>query len=161
MANLKSLRFGRWEISCDAEATRAAYASVPIGGPEECGCEPCRNFAEARPQVYPANVLDLFEQLGISPEKEAEIYHMARLSSGRHLYGGWFHFVGSILSGADATKQIGDNLWQPDLEAANENFSFGFSSRLELVRKPFTGVPLVQLEFTAKIPWVLPSPEPR
>lgn len=157
---MKSVRIGRWEISYDTESTRKAYGAVPVGGPEECGCEPCRNFAAARTQIYPANVLSLFERLGISLDREVEVYHLARLSSGKHRYGGWFHFVGSILSGADAAKQVAENLWQPDLEVENENFSFGFSSRLGLVRKPFVGLPLVQLEFTAKVPWVLASPEP-
>jgi hypothetical protein len=136
------------------------YASISIGSPEECGCEPCLNFAAARAGIYPAEVLALFEKLGIVPNREAEIYHMARLSSGKHLYGGWFHLVGSILSGADAAKQVAENLWQPDLEGTSENFSLGFSSRLELVRKPFAGLPLVQLEFTAKVPWVLSSTDP-
>lgn len=160
ISNVQSVRFGRWEINSDAESTRKAYDSVSIGGPEECGCGPCLNFAAARTEIYPADVLALFEKLGITPNREVEIYHMARLSSGRHLYGGWFHFVGSILSGADAAKQVAENIWQPDLEGTSENFSLGFSSRLELVRKPFAGLSLVQLEFTAKVPWVLSSSEP-
>ncbi len=153
------IRFGRWEIECDPEATRKAYALVLRSGPEECGCAPCRNFMAARAQVYPAEVLALFEKLGVSPDREVEIYHMARLTPGQHFYGGWFHFVGSILSGADAWKQVAENLWQPDLEKLNENFSLGFSSRVALVRPPFAGVPLVQLEFTAKVPRVLAATE--
>ena len=86
---------------------------------------------------------------------------MARLESGRHLYGGWFHFVGSIVSGADAAEKVAENIWRPNLEESSEYFSLGFSSRLELVREPFAGLPLVQLEFTAKAPWVLATAEPR
>jgi hypothetical protein len=160
ISKLDAVRFGRWEIRCDADSTRKAYASVAAGGPEECGCQPCLNFAANRAQIYPAQVLALFEKLGVSPNREIEVYHLTRLPSGRHLYGGWFHFVGSILSGADAAKQVAENLWQPDLEEADENFSLGFNSRLSLVRKTFAGLMLVQLEFTAKVPWVLPSTEP-
>jgi hypothetical protein len=105
-------------------------------------------------------VLELLEKLGISPNREAEIYHLARLRSRRHLYGGWFHFVGSIVSGADAAKPIAKNVWKPDLEKTNGYFSLGFSSRLGLVRKSFVGLPLVQLEFIADVPWVLATPEP-
>ena len=137
-----------------------AYASVPVGGPEQCGCAPCLNFAAARAQIYPVEALAIFEKLGISPDREVEIYHMARLAPNRHLYGGWYHFVGSILSGADAARQVAENLWQVDLEAIDENFSLGFSSRLGLVRKPFAGLPVVQLEFSAKVHWILPSSEP-
>jgi hypothetical protein len=85
---------------------------------------------------------------------------MARLTSGKHLYSGRFHFVGSIVSGGEAWKEVAENLRQPDLEEADENFSLGFTSRLGLVREAFAGLPLVQLEFTAKAPWVLSSGEP-
>jgi hypothetical protein len=157
---VESVRHGRWEINYDSEATRNAYARVLAGGPEECGCEHCLNFVAARMQVYPPKALELLERLGISPNREVEIYYMAPLPSGSHLYGGWFHFIGSILSGADAARQVAENIWQPDLELAGENFSLGFSSRLALVRGPFAGSPLVQLEFTANVPWVLASSEP-
>jgi hypothetical protein len=157
---VESVRWGRWEINCDSDATRNAYGGVSLGAPEACGCHPCLNFVAARTQVYPANVFEVLEKLGISPNREVEIYHMARLPSGRHLYGGWFHFVGSIVSGADAARQVGECIWQPDLELADDNFRVGFSSRLALVRGPFAGLPLVQLEFSAKVPWVLASGEP-
>jgi len=57
-------------------------------------------------------------------------------------------------------KRIAKNVCKPDLEKTNEYFSLGFSSRLELVRKSFVGLPLVQLEFMAEVPWVLATPEP-
>jgi len=41
------------------------------------------------------------------------------------------------------------------LEHEFENFSLGFRSRVELMRKPFKGFQLVQLEFTAQIPCIL------
>ena len=158
---MEAIRFGRWELVADPEATREAYINVPKGGPEECPCEPCKNFIAARKRIYPAEVLALFDKLGISFSREAEVYHMAPLQSGKHLYGGWFHLVGSILSGADAAKPIAENLWQPALEKVNDDFSLGFSSRIELLRKPFEGKPIVQVEFTANVPWVISSPEPK
>ena len=106
-------------------------------------------------------MLALFDKLGISFSREVEIYHMARLQSGKHLYGGWFHFVGSILSGADAAKPIAKNLWQPNLEKVTEDFGLGFSSRIGLLRRPFEGKPIVQVEFTATVPWIISSPESR
>lgn len=158
---MEAIRFGRWELIADPEATREAYANVPKGGPEECSCDPCKNFVAAREAIYPADVLALFDKLGISFSREVEIYHMARLQSGKHLYGGWFHFVGSILSGADAAKPIAKNLWQPNLEKVTEDFGLGFSSRIGLLRRPFEGKPIVQVEFTATVPWIISSPEPR
>lgn len=157
---METLRVGRWEISCDPEATRKAYASVLRGGPEKCGCAGCRNFAAARTRAYPAKVLALFEALGIPPDREVEVCHFGRLAPGKHQYGGWFHFVGSILSGADARRQRTEKVWEFELEDISDNFSLGFTSFVVLVREPFKGLPLIQLEFTAKVPWVLPTTEP-
>ena len=154
------VRVGRWTLESDAEATRKAYAAIPTGSAEECGCTPCLNFAAQRAEVYPAGVLELFAELGISNNREAEISHMARLETGKHFYSGWFHFVGSIVSGADAAKQIAKNLWQPDLESQSDLFALGFSARSDLVREPFKGLPIVQFEFTAKIPWIIEAEEP-
>jgi hypothetical protein len=153
---MKEIDFGRWKLICDPEST-----AVSQGSPEKCGCEPCLNFAAARDQTYGPNVRALFANPGISFNREAEIYHMARLESGRHLYAGRFHFVGTIISGADAAKQIGERNWQPDLERTTDDFNLGFSSRVALIRKPFAGLPIVQLEFSAKVPWVLACPAPQ
>lgn len=153
--------FGRWELEVDPEATRKAYANVPKGAPEKCPCEPCKNFIAARERVYPAEVLVLFDKLGILFSREAEVYHMARLQSGKHLYGGWFHLVGSILSGAGAAKQVAENVWRPDLEKVTEYFRIGFSSRTQLLRKPFEEKTIVQVEFTVNVPWVISSSEPK
>ena len=85
---------------------------------------------------------------------------MCRMKSGSHQYGGWFHLIGSIVTGADAAKQVAENIWQPDLEKTDQHFQLGFSSRIELIQAPFNNLPLVQLEFIAEVPWVLDSPEP-
>ena len=103
-----------------------AYACVLVGAPEGCGSEHDLNFVAARMPVFPPNVRELLERLHISPNREVDIYHTARLASGRHLYGGWFHFIG--FSAADAARQVAENRWKPDLELANENLSLGFSS---------------------------------
>jgi hypothetical protein len=158
---LKQLEYGRWTLSIDPAATKAAYAKVISGGPEECGCEPCLNFAAQRHEIYSPAVIALFESLGIQSNREVEVYHMARLESGKHLYGGWFHFVGTIVSGAEAAKQISENTWRRDLEIESEDFSLGFISRVELVREPFKGLQLVQLEFTSHVPWILAAKEPK
>ena len=157
---MERFTFGRWEIDCDPDATRRAYAAIKAGGPEECGCDPCKNYVAARPQIYSSKALALFDRLGISPSLEVEVYHLCRLESGKHLYGGWFHFAGAIASGRDARKQVREGVWQPDLETVDEHFSLGFSSRVALVRQPFRGLSLVQLEMEIRLPWVIASPEP-
>ena len=158
---MDQVHFGPWEILCEPLATRRAYSAIPAGGPEQCGCDPCVNFAAARDRIYPPEALQLFEQLGISMSREVEVYHLARLDSGLHLYGGWFHFVGSIASGPDAGKQISGENRPPDFVHLNEHFTLGFSTKIALARKPFVVHSLVQLDFTAECPWVISKSEPR
>jgi len=158
---METVQFARWTVSCDPELTRTAYTAVTVGGPEGCRCDPCRNFAARRKDTYPPQALELFERLGIEPTREAEIYHLARLESGRHLYGGWFHFVGAILDGRDAARQVSEKTWQPDLEPVSDGFDLGFTSKTALVPKPFAGLPVVQVEFLAQVPWILQEDEPQ
>ena len=88
--SLRSIEYGRWVIGSDPDATRIAYAELTRGSPEECGCDPCLNFAAQRNKIYSPRALALFELLAIQPDREAEIYHMTRLESGKHLYGAGF-----------------------------------------------------------------------
>jgi len=76
---MESVVFGKWRLECDPEATRQAHLRISVGSPEACGCRECQNFAAARSQVYPPEVLSLFSQLGIDPQHEAEIYQLGRL----------------------------------------------------------------------------------
>jgi hypothetical protein len=144
--------FGRWRLSCDCEASRRGYQLVPVGAPEACGCLYCRNFAATRSHVYPAEVLALFEQLGIDPSREAEVYHMGPLQPGLHRYGGWFHFVGRI-------EAEGESVGKFDLEGSPGPFKFYFAENRALAPKSFEGLPLVQLDFEADVPWVIEEPE--
>jgi hypothetical protein len=154
------ITFDRWRFTCDREATQKAYAATLVGGPEECGCTYCLNFAEQRSAICPEAMLNLFAKIGIEPNQEAEVYQMVRLESGRHLYGGWFHFIGSLLPGKDAVGKAAESLWASNLENVTE-FSFKFTERADLALKPFEGLPLVQLEFLAKILRVINAEEPQ
>jgi hypothetical protein len=157
---MQLITFARWQIECDPETTRKLYARVQSGSPEACGCEPYLNFAAARKQAYPVDVIRLFDSLGVADDREAEIYHTHRIAPRKHHYGGWFHFVGRIVSGADASKQITTNAWGFDLEKVSAEFELGFTHRIGLLKEPFQGHPVVQLEFQAAVPWVLTGEEP-
>src|SRR5437016_6198852 len=143
---MKVIKFARWEIECDTAVTRELYRKLPIGAPEACGCVPCLNFAAARKQVYPVEVVRLFDELGIAADREAEVYHTHRIEPGKHHYGGWFHFVGRIVSGSDAARQIAPNAWTFDLEKVGTEFELGFTNRVGLLRPSFQGQPVVQVE---------------
>jgi hypothetical protein len=96
----------------------------------------------------------------VDPTKPAELCTIAyREPSGLYLIGGWFHFVGSILSGDDALHWE-NNTGTYRLEKLTPAVEFGFSARLVLVPEAFVGLPLVQLEFQTRVPWVRAEPSP-
>lgn len=159
-SNVARITFRRWELECDPIATNHGYLQLTSGAPELCGCVPCRNFAAVRHKIYPAPVLRLFEELGIVVGREAEVYHNCQVEPGWHNYGGWFHFVGTIAAGTDASRQIAPNAWAFDMEKVNDRFELCFTRRIGLLSKVFEGHPVLQLEFIAIVPWVLPEPGP-
>jgi hypothetical protein len=87
--------------------------------------------------------VSLFGELGINYERDAEIYHTARMESGLHLYGGWFHFIGSISKQPEGPAKV------------DEHFTIDFLLDRALAAKSFENQPLVQVEITAEVPWVL------
>jgi hypothetical protein len=88
--------FGEWDFTCDRDATVTAYARAEAGGSDTCSSGGCRNFRLVRDQVYPAAFLEFLKSVGIDSEKDGEVYHTGELKPGKHHYGGWFHFVGSL-----------------------------------------------------------------
>jgi hypothetical protein len=148
----------RWLIAHDPDATRRCYAQLPAGS--GCDCSSCRNFEAALGQTFPDEFLHLLGTLGVDPTKQAELCHYCREGSGLHLTGGWYHLVGSIVAGDDACRRENgaSTFW---FEEFRPGFEFGFSARLALVQHVFTGLPLVQLEFQTRVPWVITDSEPQ
>jgi hypothetical protein len=146
---MQHLDFPGWQILFDREATTAAYTQIAAGGAETCACDPCRNWAASRAEVLPHEFRELLDRLGIPMDREAEVYHNARLDSGLHSYCGWYHFVGQIIFGEheDAPR------------IALGTFLIFFHSSPILLPEPFVGRAVVQLEFEAEVPWLSPIPE--
>ena len=155
---MEAAELGRWKIQCDPESTREAFSRVPFGSPESCGCTECLNFVAARDRAYPSAALAILDRLGIDSHKESEIWHTHRDENGLHHYGGFFHFIGSIESGRDAKQKTNGHVTF-DFESIGEHFEWGLTSNVALIRQSFAGAPVTQLEFAARIPWVIDKPE--
>jgi len=152
---MTTIKFKKWKIECDVAGTREAYAKIERGGPEECDCNSCKNFAAARQYAFPQEARSLLEQLGIDIDKEAEVYHNCKLESGLHNYGGWFHFIGSIEDGPDSKRQIAENSFALDLERMDNRFAMGFTAQTALVPRSFGDQPVIQVEFQAEVNWLI------
>lgn len=139
-----------WEFRNDRAATERAYAQARHGGPEECGCDTCRNYVSARDVVLPESFVQFLRSVGIDPSKEGEAYHLMQIEPGMHHYAGWYHFVGALETTGDF----------PMVEAAP-----GFRYFLCGARSPhlscLDGCDLVEVGFEAEaVPWLIEAPEP-
>jgi hypothetical protein len=137
-----------WKYHADRDATILAYGRTERGGADTCDCAGCRNFRAARADCFPPEFIALLGQLGIDPRKDAEVYHNARIAPGRHDYGGWYHFIGTLDETGGPRVKLG-----PD-----------FSVRMCPASAPrlpsLDGKQAVQLEFHAEaVPWLLDEPE--
>lgn len=141
---MQTIELPGWRIEHDRSATVALYQAGALGIPETCGCLPCLNWASTRERIVPAEFSELLTQLGISLNGEAEVYHNAKLDSGLHSYGAWYHFVGRVVFG-----EIEDSPMVPF-----GAFSVFFHSHPILVRPNFLDATLVQLEVDAEVPWL-------
>jgi hypothetical protein len=138
------INIGQSLIEVDSDATREAYRKLLHAGPEECGCSYCRNWVAARPQVYGEEISALLESMGIRPGYETEVWEVP-WDDGRHYYGGWYPFIGSVLTRHEAPAQLG---------------------KLELTVSPGLSydLPWIQadraqeLHFSAVIDWLLSEP---
>jgi hypothetical protein len=155
------VNFGRWSVRVDPVRTRHAYSLVPGGYAEECGCVGCLNFIALRPRAYSQKALDLFGTLGIDPAKEMHAVRIARVPEGGHLYGGRFHAIGEILSGEECRTSSGPDCRAEGLEKIEGHCEIGFRKSEEAPRPAFRFLPLVQVEFITRLPWVIVEPEPK
>ncbi len=137
---MRLVEYGQWRVRYDPEATRRAYEAIPLGHPESCGCRFCQNFIATRDQAYPAWAVQLFEQLGIRRDREAEVYHLTKLASGLHFYGGFLHFVGGIEAGAETVTPEE----AAGLSGTGQCFTLFFSRQACLVPAAFDGLEVAQ-----------------
>ncbi len=143
---MNELQIGDQTIRYDREATAAAYEVVQKGDTEICACLFCKNFLIQRNVAYPASFKAMLQQLGIDLNKEGEVFECGPDAEGYHLYGGWFYLIGELVT-------PGENSCSGP--APLEFASFFANSG----PKPFyfKGEPLLLLEFSARIQWVLPD----
>ena len=154
------LTFGSYEIDVDAAKTRAFYAAAQTVS-EACGCDGCRNFEQAAASL-PAEVGAFCEALGVDLRKVCECYVNTVNPDGTLLYGGFCHICGTLLRGESAWQRQSDTeaIWAEDIAfPVTEAFRVSFQKEVLLLEPGFPK-PVIQLEFSAGIPWVLIGEHP-
>lgn len=160
-----------WRIECDRQATAQIHAQMERGGPEECGCLDCKNWAAVRSVAYPKEIITLFQRLGIQLNRETEMGSALDLGDNRYLYNGWFHFIGKILSGPATREKVdtvepngkaqSSEVFELKLHKVTPQFSIGFSEKKYLLPREFKDQNTIQLEFIVEVPWVLKETAPK
>lgn len=148
---------GPYILEIDVEKTKSFYADAPkiTAG---CNCQGCRNYEQwaASLSGEPKSTL---ARMGVQMEKSPEIYVNCPNEDGTLFYGGFYHLCGRIIRDP--------GLWIPVSEktvAMNEDamtdlgcgFLAGFSDRIGLLEANFP-TPVIQMELSANIPWILPE----
>jgi hypothetical protein len=141
---MTELRIGDQVVRYDRAATVAAYAAVQHGLTDGCRCSSCRNFAAQRDLSYPASFRRLLDELGIDPCKEDEVYETGPAGDDWRGYGGWFHLVGEMVA-AGERNTVADDCGQ---------FEFFFRTSGSKATA-FRDGPILALEFTTRVKWVL------
>jgi hypothetical protein len=141
---MTEMQVGDQVIRYDPVATAAIYASLKNGWAEDCGCVGCRNLMVQRDVIYPASFRDLLSQLGIDPNKESEAVADGPLKNGLHHYGGWFFFVGEMVTAGERLSTASDSPY----------FKYHFT-RVGPCPKEFRAVQELSIEFEAHFKWVL------
>jgi hypothetical protein len=142
--------FGNWRYTVDPGLTRERYALAKAGKADVCDCFDCRNYRNLRDSIFDGAALEFLLSVGIDHRKESENYRVRSTSPGLHEYGGWFHFVGELVTTGDfplvqLTRQVAMAMCTKSAPALRE----------------FGGVSLVQLEFQlSDIPWTILGCEP-
>ena len=141
--------FGPYTVDIDIPKTRLFYEKYGLAG-GGCDCVGCRNFAKAV-DALPLPVHSFFTQLGIDIQKPCECYVHYTNEDGTLLYGGFYHVCGTLLNeGAKGRECIG----QKDYFSISPDFEICFTDSVCLLEENFPA-PVIQLEISANIPWVL------
>lgn len=141
---MREIHLGDQTIRFDPVKTKAVYAAMKSGSPERCGCPYCRNFLVQRNLAYPERFRQLLDQLGIEPNKEADVHGFGPVGS-LVQYGGWFYLSGELIMAGERLTDGG-----PSLE-----YFFRASHRPKTL--PELGEEVLALEFSTKLQWVLPE----
>lgn len=148
------LKFKDWEFEVDKELTTQTYEKIKGSGADTCICNECKNYVAFRDSVFPNEINQLFDDLGIDYRKEVEITSYEILENGLHHIGGWFHFKGRLINGKDYRIPTPGGGYTLDLTKISNNFKIGFSEGNDLTYFE-NKEGLVQIEFMTSIPWVI------
>lgn len=152
------LEIGPYRLDVDVEKTRAFYAGQDGTG---CDCAGCRNYQKAVPALAEP-VQAFLMQFGIDPGKPAEMSAVHSPDGRETLYDGFFHICGTFLSSVDLWIQTEPKRFdlKPEYRINLDSVDCAYITKdCALVNQAFPR-PVIQLNITFSLPWVLEEPNP-
>lgn len=147
--------FGNYTIDVDVRKTREFYLTAERVT-EKCDCDGCLNYEKAA-NVLPESIKAFFDNLGIDMKKVCECYVNGINKDGTLSYGGFYHICGCLISGESAWRRITEThsfCNDEAMFAITDCFRVSVQNDVHLLEDNFP-LPVIQLEFSADIPWVL------
>jgi len=142
---MEQKKIGVFEIEYDKMATKKATERLQTTE-EGCVCDNCKNYSRAIDRV-PEEVIEFLEELGLDYQKAIEV-HEYGIKRGLVSYGGWYHIVGTCLSGTGNNR----NVFQ-----ITKDYAVWFKNEADLYVDGFPR-PILQMEIMFNIPWVIEEP---
>lgn len=146
---MEKITFKDWVFLTDKTYNENIYQNHNF---EHCECLYCENFEAYKENIFPREVLDLFDKLGVDYRKYAEIMYIFD-ENGQYHYYGWYHFRGEF-HGVDAKIKIDDDSFQIETISITNECSLGFHYDNSQSFFPSEDT-LVQVAFDVQIPWVI------
>ena len=148
-------KYGYHKIDIDVEKTKSFYETAELLS-EGCECQGCRNYEKAV-DFADVEVKEILDALGIDMKKAAEVWGYFAKEKGMMEYHGFYHLCGTLLEGGFLYQRVADKeyrMMDDCMHVINENFMIGFTETIDLLEDEFPE-PIVQLEFSIYLPWVL------
>lgn len=93
---MEEITLNNYIVKIDKERTINLYKDLPkVSEKEHCGCEDCQLYVK-QVQFLSQEVLNFFQQFGVDPSKEAEVWRAIPNEDGLDTYTADYHFIGTI-----------------------------------------------------------------
>ena len=143
--------FGHQKVDIDVERTRQFYLEDGI---LDCPCDDCVNYVNAVDKL-PEPVKAFFDNIGVNIKNPDEISALNAVSEKTVVYNGFYYVCGNVLDNDNFGGGLEDND-DSHYEIAPHFWAF-FHKQFPLPQDQLPK-PLIWLEFTGRIPWVLDKP---
>ncbi len=151
MSMIKSIDFHGWRFRIDPVRTLAAYSQSDARRAEDCACSCCRNWIAQRDIEYPLDLVQFLEMVGVDPHKEAEVWEAGPLDRGYSFNSGWWHFIGEVEGKGEVAIKL-----DPQRFGKGRDWSVSFfAGKTDLKIDTLPDSPIVQVEYSVNLPWVL------